>query len=72
MILLPVVLKALLVIGAFGSGMVSHYLLKLPKNNVVEEMAEDVIKDNTGIEVDFSKMPDIPVPSCFDSQDDDK
>ncbi len=56
MIFLPVMLKALLVIAAFGSGMVSHYLLKLPKGNAVEEVAHDVIQEQTGFDVDFASL----------------
>lgn len=54
--MLPIVLKVLIVFGALGTGAVSHYLLKLPKDNIVEETARDVIKKETGIDVDFSSL----------------
>jgi len=54
--IIPIVLKALLVVAAFGAGSVSHYLLKLPKNNCVEQAAEEMIKQETGFTIDFSSL----------------
>lgn len=66
---LPVIIKTLVVAGAIGVGALSHYVLKLPKNNALEQTAEQVIKNETGIDVDFSSLQS--VDDLFDSPDDE-
>lgn len=56
MSILPVVLKVLIALGALGIGTVSHYILQLPNDNIVEEVAKEVIKKETGIDVNFSSL----------------
>lgn len=38
----------------FTIGVFSVYVFKLPKDNIIEQIAEEVIKTETGIEIDFS------------------
>jgi hypothetical protein len=66
---LPLIIKAVVVAGALSAGLISHYVLLLPKNNNFEQAAEKLIKDETGIDVDFSSMPS--AEHIFDSLDDD-
>ena len=56
MSILPVVLKVLIALGALGAGAISHYLLQLPNDNIVEQVAKEVIKEETGIDVNFSSL----------------
>ena len=57
--LLPIALKAGLTILALGLGLVTTIITKrkMP-DNPIEQFAEQVIKDQTGVDLDFSSSPD--------------
>lgn len=67
---LPIIIKAVVVAGALTVGALSQWVLRLPKNNALEQTAEQVIKNETGIDVDFSSLQS--ADDLFDSIDDDK
>jgi len=46
--------KAALVSAAIGAAAVAHYVFRAKDDNVVEELAEKVIKEETGADVDLS------------------
>lgn len=46
--------KAALVAAAIGAAAVAHYVFRAKDDNVVEELAEKVIKEETGADVDLS------------------
>jgi len=47
-------LKVAIVLGAVIIGIISTYVFKLKKDNPAEEIAEEVIKQETGIDIDLS------------------
>lgn len=48
------VLKALLVAGAVAIGLGSTWLLKEKPDNMIEQLSEEVIKEETGVDIDLS------------------
>lgn len=54
MILDNMIFKVVIVIAAAGVGMASYMWLHLPANNIIEEGCEDIIKAETGLEIDLS------------------
>lgn len=46
--------KAGIVAAAIGAAAIAHYVFKAKEDNKIEEMAEEVIKKQTGIDVDLS------------------
>lgn len=53
---IPLLLKAGLVVISLGVGIVGKLVFKLPKDSTLEQAAEKSIKDNTGIDIDFSSL----------------
>ena len=51
-------IKILLVVAAASAGIGSKFIFKMKDDNAVEEMAEGVIKQETGYDVDLS--PETP------------
>lgn len=49
-----VLLTILIVTAAAAIGLGSVYFFKLQPDNKVEEVAEDLIKDETGVDIDLS------------------
>jgi len=47
-------IKALIVAGSLFVGLASVYMLKMRQDNPVEEVCEEVIKDQTGLTIDLS------------------
>ena len=47
-------IKALIVAGSLFVGACSVYLLKMKPDNIVEEVCEKVIEDQTGLDLDLS------------------
>ncbi len=60
------IIKIVLLAGAIIVGIGSVAFFKLKKDNIVEEIAEDIIEDQTGIEIDLS--PDTPENEQEDKQ----
>lgn len=58
-----ILLTAIFVVTAAVGGLVSRFVFKKKPDNFVEEFAEKVIKDQTGVNVDLS--PDNPDPEGF-------
>lgn len=51
---IPLLLKACIVASAIMAGVASTLFFKLKNDNTVEEVAEQVIKDETGVDVDLT------------------
>lgn len=51
---LGLILKIGLVVVAATIGIASRFLFKKPADNVIEQIAEEVIKEETGMSVDLS------------------
>ena len=47
-------IKILILVGSLFVGVTSVYILKMKPDNVVEEVCEEVIKEETGISLDLS------------------
>lgn len=47
-------LKIAIIAAAAAVGLTATYILKKPHDNPIEEEAEQVIKDQTGVDVDLS------------------
>lgn len=48
------IIKIVLVVGAAAAGYAAHYLPGWKQDNVVEEACEEVIKQETGADVDLT------------------
>lgn len=55
---LGVIIKIVLIVGSIAVGIGSVVLFKLKKDNIIEEIAEDIIENQTGIKIDLT--PDTP------------
>ena len=54
-------IKALIVAGSLFVGLCSVYILKMKPDNIVEQVSEEIIKDQTGLDIDLTpenKTPD--------------
>lgn len=51
---LGLILKAVIVSGAVAIGLASTWLFKLPNDNPIEQVAETVIKQETGEDIDLT------------------
>ena len=51
-------IKAALVAGSVIVGLGSVYLLKMKPDNPIEEVAEDIIKKETGVNIDLTPFTD--------------
>ncbi len=49
-----IVFKAVIVAAALLVGLGSTYIFKMKQDNVIEEMAEEVIKEETNIDIDMT------------------
>lgn len=49
---IPFLLKALIIGGSLSVGLISHYILK-PKDTTLEHVVEEIIKEETGIDIKF-------------------
>lgn len=52
-----IILSALIAIGAGTVGLVSRFVMKKKPDNPIEQLAEAVIKETTGVDIDLS--PDV-------------
>lgn len=48
-----ILLKGILVAGAVIVGIGSTLLFKMPKHNPIEQVAEEIIKEETGVTIDL-------------------
>lgn len=48
------ILTAIILAGCTVGGLVSRFVFKMKPDNVIEEFAEKVIKNQTGIDIDLS------------------
>lgn len=51
---LEIIIPILIVLAAGGGALAYKYFAKAPDDNPVEEVAEDIIKKETGVDVDLS------------------
>lgn len=54
--IIPLIIKAGMIVLALGTGLTTHFILRLPAGNKVEQVAEDVLKEETGIEIKFDNL----------------
>jgi hypothetical protein len=52
--MMTLIVKALIIVGSLIAGIGSVYVFKMPHDNAVEEVAEEVIKKQTGVDVDLT------------------
>ena len=52
--MVTIFIKALIVVGSLFVGACSVYLLKMKPDNIVEQISEEIIKDQTGLTIDLS------------------
>jgi len=64
------ILNIVIIVGALVAGIGSTLYFKMKKDNPVEEIAEEVIKQKTGFDIDLS--PGTPEKSKKDKKDKDK
>lgn len=51
---LPLIVKICIITGSIMVGLASTLIFKLKKDNPIEEVAEEIIKDETGADIDLS------------------
>jgi len=52
--MISMLMKIVVIVGSLILGIGSVYVFKMPKDNPVEEIAEEVIKSQTGVDVDLT------------------
>lgn len=68
-------IKALIVAGSLFVGLCSVYILKMKPDNVIEEVCEKIVKDETGLDLDLTpenKMPAGNDKPAGDATDEEK
>jgi len=51
---LDIIIKAVIIGGALIVGVGSSLLLRMKKDNPIEQIAEKIIQEETGVEIDFT------------------
>jgi len=47
-------IKIIITVSALIVGLASYYVFKLPQDNKIEEVAEEIIKEQTGVDIDLT------------------
>jgi hypothetical protein len=48
------IIKVILIVGSLFIGICSVYIFKMKPDNIVEQISEEVIKEETGLTIDLS------------------